>query len=43
MEKRHREVLQRSVVEKCWRGVGEESCRGMLGRSLVEKRCRDVL
>ena len=37
-----REVLERSVVEKCWREmIGEESCREVFEKSVGEKCCRD--
>ena len=41
-------MLEKSIVEKCCRGVleksvGEECCRGVLEKSVVQKCCREVL
>ena len=37
-------MLEKSVVEKCWREKwgGEGCCREVLGKSVVEKCCREV-
>ena len=43
-----RSVVEKSVVEECWRRVleetvGKKSCRGMLGRSVGKECWREVL